>query len=83
MVREEEEGGHIRERGIIVSSEQDSGKGRVIIKNILIDFLDIDFLDFLNICFPLFSDQAHPKTRTQPTNYQALVQALVLVVWQL
>ena len=40
MVREEEEGGHIRERGIIVSSEQDSGKDQVIIKNILIDFLD-------------------------------------------
>lgn len=40
MVREEEEGGHIRERGIIVASEQDFGKGGVIIKNILIDFLD-------------------------------------------
>ena len=40
MVREEEEDGHIQERGIIVSSEQDSGKGQVIIKNILIDFLD-------------------------------------------
>jgi hypothetical protein len=40
MVREEEEGGHIRERGIIVSSEPDSGKDQVIIKNILVDFLD-------------------------------------------
>ena len=40
MVREEEEGGHIWERGIIVASKQDFGKGRVIIKNILIDFLD-------------------------------------------
>lgn len=40
MVREGEEGGPIRERGIIVSSERDFGKGQVIIKNILIDFLD-------------------------------------------
>ena len=40
MAREEEEDGHIRERNIIVSSELDSGIGRVIIKNILIDFLD-------------------------------------------
>jgi hypothetical protein len=74
MVREEEEGGHIRERGIIISFEQDSGKGGVIIKNILIDFLDL-----LNICFPFFSDQAYPKTQPQLTNYQALVP----VVWQL
>jgi len=36
MVREEEEGGHIRGRGIIVSSELDSGIGQVIIKNVLI-----------------------------------------------
>jgi hypothetical protein len=34
----EEEGGRIRERGIIDSSEQDSGIGQVIIKNVLIDF---------------------------------------------
>jgi len=32
MVREEEKGGHIRERGIIVSLEADSGIGQVIIK---------------------------------------------------
>ena len=38
MVREEEEGGPIRERDIIASSEPDFGKGQVIIKNILIDF---------------------------------------------
>jgi len=41
MVQEEEEGGHIRERGIIVFSEQDSGIGQVIIKNGLIVFLDL------------------------------------------
>lgn len=41
MVREEEEGGHIQERDIIASSEQGSGIGRVIIKNVLIDFLDL------------------------------------------
>ena len=46
MVREEEEGGHIRERGIIVSSEQDSGRGQVIIKNILIDFVIIIFFQY-------------------------------------
>jgi hypothetical protein len=40
MVREEEEDGVTRERGIIVSSELGSGTGRVTIKNILIDFLD-------------------------------------------
>ena len=40
MVREEGEGGHIRERDIIVSSEQGSGIGQVIIK-VLIDFLDL------------------------------------------
>ena len=34
----EEEGGRIRERDIIDSSEQDSGIGQVIIKNVLIDF---------------------------------------------
>jgi len=32
MVREEEEGGHIQENGIIVSLEADSGIGQVIIK---------------------------------------------------
>ena len=32
MVREEEEGGHIRERDIIISLEADSGIGQVIIK---------------------------------------------------
>jgi hypothetical protein len=56
MVREEEEDGHIRGRNIIISSEQGSGKGRVIIKNVLIDFLDL-----LSI-FTFFSDEAHPKT---------------------
>ena len=40
MVREEGEGGHIRERDIIVSSEQSSGIGQVIIK-VLIDFCDL------------------------------------------
>ena len=40
MVREEGEGGHIRKRDIIVSSEQDSGIGQVIIK-VLIDFFDL------------------------------------------
>jgi hypothetical protein len=34
----EGEGGHIRERGTIDSSERDSGIGQVIIKNVLIDF---------------------------------------------
>ena len=38
MAREEEEGGHTLERGIIISSEADSGLGQVIIKNVLIDF---------------------------------------------
>jgi hypothetical protein len=38
MVREEEEGGHIRGRNIIISSEQGSGKGRVIIKNVFNGF---------------------------------------------
>ncbi len=37
----EEEGGHIRERRIIISSEQDFRIGQVIIKNALIDFLDL------------------------------------------
>lgn len=69
MVREEEEGGHIRERGIIVSSERGSGIGQVIIK-VLIDFLDL--LNLLSI-FISFSDKAHPKTRPQLTNYQALM----------
>lgn len=32
MVREEEKGGHIRKRGIIISLEADSGIGQVIIK---------------------------------------------------
>ncbi len=37
----EEESGHIRERRIIISSKQDFGIGQVIIKNALIDFLDL------------------------------------------
>ena len=40
MEREEEESGLIRKRDIIVSSEQGSGLGQVIIK-VLIDFLDL------------------------------------------
>jgi len=40
MVREEEEGGHIREKDIIIFSEQGSGIDQVIIK-VLIDFLDL------------------------------------------
>ena len=32
MMREEEKGGHIQERGIIISLEADSGIGQVIIK---------------------------------------------------
>jgi len=47
---------YIRGRNIIISSEQGSGKDRVIIKNVLIDFLDL-----LSI-FTFFSDEAHPKT---------------------
>ena len=38
MAREEAEGGRIRVRGITAPSEQDSGRGRVIIKNVLINF---------------------------------------------
>ena len=34
----EEKGSHIRERGIIDSSKQDSGIGQIIIKNVLINF---------------------------------------------
>ena len=37
----EEEGGRIRKRRIIISSEQDFGIGQVIIKNALIDFLNL------------------------------------------
>jgi len=37
IIREEEDG-RIQKRGIIDSSEQDSGIGQVIIKNVLIDF---------------------------------------------
>ncbi len=37
----EEKGGHIQERRIIISSEQDFGIGQVIIKNALINFLDL------------------------------------------
>ena len=37
----EEEGGRIRKRHIIISSEQDFGIGQVIIKNALIDFLNL------------------------------------------
>jgi len=40
MAREEEDG-RIRERRIIISSEQDFGIGQVIIKNALIDFLNL------------------------------------------
>ncbi len=36
-----EEGGHIQERGIIDSSEQDSGIGQVIIKKCFNWFLDL------------------------------------------
>jgi len=66
MVREEGEGGHIRERDIIVSSEQGSGIGQVIIKVL------IDFFDLLSI-FIFFSDEAHPKTKPQLTNYQSVM----------
>ncbi len=40
IAREEEEGGHIQERSTMIFLEPDFGKGRVIIKNVLIDFLD-------------------------------------------
>ena len=40
MVQEEEEGGHIQERNTMIFLESDFGKGWVIIKNVLIDFLD-------------------------------------------
>ena len=38
---QEEEDGHIWKRRIIISFEQDFGIGQVIIKNALIDFLDL------------------------------------------
>ena len=63
----EEEGGRIRERHIIISSEQDFGIGQVIIKNALIDFLNLPF-----------SDEALPKTKPQLANYQVLMS----VAWQ-
>ena len=40
IAREEEEGGLIQERSIMIFLESDFRKGRVIIKNVLIDFLD-------------------------------------------
>jgi hypothetical protein len=56
MAREEGEDGRIMGRGIIASSELDSGIGQVIIKNILI------FRFILSIFIYLFSDEGHPKT---------------------
>ena len=47
MAREEGEGGRIRERDIIASSEQDSGIGRVIIKNVLIFRFILSIFTFL------------------------------------
>ena len=66
MEREEEKGGLIRERDIIVSSEQGSGLGQVIIKVL------IDFLDLLSI-FIFFSDEVYPKKKPQLTNYQSVM----------
>jgi len=40
-IAREEEGDRIRKRHIIISSEQDFGIGQVIIKNALIDFLNL------------------------------------------
>ena len=58
MEREEEEGSLIRERDIIVSSEQGSGLGQVIIKAL------IDFLDLLSIKYIyLFSNNTPLKTK--------------------
>jgi len=68
MEREEEKGGLIRERDIIVSSEQGSELGQVIIK-VLIDFLDLLSIKYIY----LFSDEAYPKAKLQLTNYQALM----------
>jgi len=68
MEREEEEGGLIRERDIIVSSEQGSELGQVIIK-VLIDFLDLLSIKYIY----LFSDKVYPKAKPQLTNYQALM----------
>ena len=68
MEREEEKGGLIRERDIIVSSEQSSELGQVIIK-VLIDFLDLLSIKYIY----LFSDKSHPKAKLQLTNYQALM----------
>jgi len=68
MKREEEKGGLIRERDIIVSSEQGSELGQVIIK-VLIDFLDLLSIKYIY----LFSDEAHLKAKLQLTNYQALM----------
>ena len=68
MEREEEKGGLIRERDIIVSSEQGSGLGQVIIK-VLIDFLDLLSIKYIY----LFSDEAHPKTKPQLAKYKALM----------
>ena len=68
IVREEEESGPIWERGIIVSSEQDSGKGWVIIKNILINFLDL-FFRFIEYLFSFFLVTRHTQRhrRNLPT----------------
>ena len=68
MKREEEKGGLIWERDIIVSSEQGSGLGQVIIK-VLIDFLDLLSIKYIY----LFSDKAYPKAKLQLINYQALM----------
>ncbi len=40
-IAREEEGDRIWKRRIIISSKQDFGIGQVIIKNALIDFLDL------------------------------------------
>ena len=58
MAREEGEDGRIMGRGIIASSELDSGIGQVIIKDILI------FRFILSIFIYLFSDEGHPKTNS-------------------
>ena len=74
MVREEGEGGHIRERDIIVSSEQGSGIGQVIIKVL------IDFFDLLSI-FIFCSDEAYPKAKSQLADRQELIPFFGAANW--
>ncbi len=40
IAREEEKGSYIQERSTMIFLESDFRKGQVIIKNVLIDFLD-------------------------------------------